>query len=92
MRSVFCIAITLMFSLASPARGETPLAKAFADAWQRQPAAAALTERQRAVAARLGAASALTAAAPSFELGARSDRFNRNRGALESDLGLGKSA
>lgn len=88
MRSVFCIAITVMFSLASPARGETPLAKAFADAWQRQPATAALAERQRAVAARLGAASALTAAAPSLELGVRSDQFNRNRGALESDLGL----
>lgn len=88
MRSVSCIAITLMFSLALPARGETPLAKAFADAWQRQPAAAALTERQRVVDARLGAAAALTAAAPSLELGVRSDQFNRNRGALENDVGL----
>lgn len=88
MRSAFCIAIILMFSLALPARGETSLAKAFAEAWQRQPAAAALGERQRAVDARLGAASALTAAAPSLELGVRSDQFNRNRGALENDLGL----
>lgn len=90
MRSVFCIASTLMFSLtlALPARGETPLAKAFAEAWQRQPVAAALVERQRAVDARLGAASALTVAAPSLELGVRSDQFNRNRGALENDLGL----
>lgn len=88
MRSAFCIAIILTFSLALPARGETSLAKAFAEAWQRQPAAAALGERQRAVDARLGAASALTAAAPSLELGVRSDQFNRNRGALENDLGL----
>ncbi len=88
MRSAFCIAITLTFSLALPAHGETSLAKAFAEAWQRQPAAAALGERQRAVDGRLGAASALTAAAPSLELGVRSDQFNRNRGALENDLGL----
>lgn len=32
MRSAFCIAITLTFSLALPAHGETSLAKAFAEA------------------------------------------------------------
>ena len=80
--------IALQLVLALPARGETPLAGAFAQAWKRQPAAAALGERRQAAAARIAAADALTAAPPALELLARSDRFNRNLGAEEYEVGL----
>lgn len=71
-----------------PAQAATPLAQAFAAAWERQPVAAALGERARAAQAQQQVAAAWTAAPPSLEVGARSDRFNRNRGAVEQELGL----
>lgn len=80
--------IALQLVLALPACGETPLAGAFAQAWKRQPAAAALGERRQAAAARIAAADALTAAPPALELLARSDRFNRNLGAEEYEVGV----
>lgn len=90
MRTVFGIAssIILSLALAASAYGETPLARAFADAWQRQPAVAALTERQRAVAAQQAAAGAWTATPPSVAVGTRTDRFNGNDGARENEIGL----
>lgn len=90
MRSVFVCAylFSSLFIVAMPAGAATPLAAAFEQAWQRQPAAAALGERQRAVAARRQAADALTAAPPTLELGARSDRFNRNQGGRELEAGV----
>lgn len=90
MRTVFGIAPLVFIGFAGilPARAETGLASAFEQAWQRQPVAAAQAERQRAVAAQLTAAAAWTAAPPALELGARSDRFNRNQGAREFDAGL----
>ena len=83
MRTVFGIAPLVFIGFAGilSARAETGLASAFEQAWQRQPVAAAQAERQRAVAAQLTAAGAWTAAPPALELGARSDRFNRNQGA-----------
>lgn len=48
--------LVFSFALSAPAHGETALARAFAAAWQRQPAAAALGERERAVAAQRAAA------------------------------------
>jgi outer membrane protein, heavy metal efflux system len=88
MRACFWIAFSLV--VATPAHGETQqtLAGAFAAAWARQPVAQALGERQRAAQARQEAASALTAEPPSLELGGRSDRFNRDRGAEEYEVGL----
>lgn len=90
MRTVSGIAQTLVFSLAlaASAHGETPLARAFAEAWQRQPAAAALGERERAVAAQRAAAAAWTAQPPSVAVGTRSDRFNNNNGAQENEIAL----
>jgi cobalt-zinc-cadmium efflux system outer membrane protein len=85
-----CIWIALSLVIALPAHGETQqtLSGAFAAAWERQPEAQALGERQRAAQARQEAASALTAEPPSLELGGRSDRFNRDRGAEEYEVGL----
>lgn len=82
--------IALCLVVALPAHAESPpsLARAFAAAWERQPVAQALSERERAVQARRSAADALTAQPPSFELAGRSDRFNQARGATEYDLGL----
>ena len=90
MRTVFGLAPILMISLfaTASAHGETALARVFAEAWQRQSAAAALDERERAVAAQRAAAGAWTAAPPSLEIGTRSDRFNRRNGARENEIGL----
>lgn len=90
MRTVFGLAPILLVSLlaSASAHGETALARVFAEAWQRQPAAAALAERERAVAAQRAAAGAWTAAPPSLEIGTRSDRFNRRNGARENEIGL----
>lgn len=90
MRTVFGIAQFALIGLFGilPARAETGLARAFEQAWQRQPAAAAQAERQRANAAQLTAAGTWLAAPPALELGARSDRFNRNQGARELDVGI----
>ena len=88
MRALSWIALYLV--LAWPAHGQntTTLAGAYAAAWARSPAAQAAGERDLAVAARQRAASALTPEAPALEVGGRSDRFNRDRGAAEIDLGL----
>jgi cobalt-zinc-cadmium efflux system outer membrane protein len=90
MRTVFGLAPILLYSLfaSASAHGETALARSFADAWQRQPAAAGLIERDRAAAARRAAADAWTAAPASVELSTRSDRFNRRNGARENEIGL----
>jgi len=93
MRSVFGIAPLVIGSLvgclAAPlAQAATPLAAAFAQAWARQPAALAEGERQRAVSAQSAAADRWTPAPASLELGLRSDRFNRNQGANEVDVGV----
>lgn len=93
MRSIFGIAPLVIGSLvgclAAPlAQAATPLAAAFAQAWARQPAALAEGERQRAVSAQSAAADRWTPAPGSLELGLRSDRFNRNQGASEVDVGV----
>ena len=93
MRSIFSIAPlvigSLLGCLAVPlALAATPLAAAFAQAWQRQPAALAEGERMRAVNAQAEAANRWTPAPANLELGLRSDRFNRNQGASEVDVGL----
>ncbi|UCV29368.1 TolC family protein [Ferribacterium limneticum] len=93
MRSIFSIAPlvigSLLGCLAVPlAQAATPLAAAFAQAWQRQPAALAEGERTRAVNAQAEAANRWTPAPANLELGLRSDRFNRNQGASEVDIGL----
>ena len=90
MRTVFGLAPILLYSFlaSAAAHGETALARSFADAWQRQPAAAGLLERDRAAAARRAAAEAWTAAPASVELSTRSDRFNRRNGARENEIGL----
>lgn len=81
------IGLTLCAS-ARPALAESALARAYAAAWQRQPAAAAQGERVVAAEARQRAAAAWTPAPPSVEVSTRSDRFNRDRGAEERELGL----
>jgi len=90
MRTVFGLAPILLVSLlaSASAHGETALARTFADAWQRQPAAAALGERERAAVARQAAADAWTAAPPSVEIATRSDRLNRRNGARENEIAL----
>ena len=85
-----CLLVALLLVAITPAHSETTmtLAQAFAAAWQRQPAAQGLAERERAVQSRRQAADAFTPEPPSIELGTRSDRFNNNRGAQEQELGL----
>ncbi|MDD2742726.1 MAG: TolC family protein [Rhodocyclaceae bacterium] len=85
-----CLLVALLIVAVTPAHSETSmtLAQAFAVAWQRQPAAQALAERERAAQSRRQAADAWSPEPPSIELGTRSDRFNNNRGAQEQELGL----
>jgi cobalt-zinc-cadmium efflux system outer membrane protein len=70
----------------SPSRGA--LAAFFEQAWAAQPAAASLSERTRAASAQREAASTWTAAPPSIEVGGRTDRYNRDRGSREQEVGL----
>ena len=88
MRSLLWIALLLV--AAQPVRSEPiqTLAQAYAAAWQRQPVAQALGERENAVRARRTAANALTPQPPSIELGGRSDRLNSDRGVMEQQVGL----
>ena len=64
------------------------LPQAFAAAWARQPVAAALLDQRSALAARRAVADGWTPEPPGLELGGRSDRFNRDRGANEVELGV----
>ncbi len=87
----FLLTIMIGLGLAVPAAGawaETALARSFALAWQRQPVAAAMSERRQAVEARQAAASAWLPAPPTIQFGARSDRYHRSRGSEERDVGL----
>lgn len=90
MRTLAGIAITVIIQHAAAlsAQAETALAEAYAQAWRRQPAVAALDQRQRAAAARIDAAAALTAAPPSLELLGRTDRFDRDQGGREVEVGI----
>jgi cobalt-zinc-cadmium efflux system outer membrane protein len=85
-----CLLVALLIVAITPAHSTTnmTLAQAFTVAWQRQPAAQAFGERERAVQARRQAANAFTPEPASIELGTRSDRFNNNRGAQEQEVGL----
>ena len=88
MRSLLWIALLLV--AAQPVRSEPiqTLAQAYAAAWQRQPVAQAVGERENALRARRSAADALTPQPPSIELGGRSDRLNSDRGVMEQQVGL----
>lgn len=60
----------------------------FDKAWALQPEAHAAPARREAAAAQQALAGKWTADAPSLELSQKSDRWNRNRGAREQELGL----
>lgn len=64
------------------------LADALAAAWQRHPAARALSARLDAFAAREDAAASLLAESPSLAASNRSDKLNRNAGVAEWDVSL----
>ena len=82
--------IALLLLAAQPVRSEPiqTLAQAYAAAWQRQPVAQAVAERENALRSRRLAADALTPEPPSIELKGRTDRFNQQRGATEQEIGL----
>ena len=73
-----------------PAAGATPpgLQQAFQAAWLRQPEAAALRLRRDAVQAQLRAAQAWTPEPAALTLSAKTDRFQRNEGASEVEVGV----
>lgn len=64
------------------------LAAAVDAAWQRQPAARALTARLDEFAARRGAAGSLLPEAPALSASNRNDRLNRNTGVSEWDVAV----
>lgn len=90
MRCTARILVLLALVLVEPVRAE-PLAtlpQAFAAAWARHPLMQSLPLQRSAAAARHDAAAAWTPAPAALEIGGRSDRFNRDRGAGEVELGL----
>lgn len=88
MRTYLWVALLLVTAL--PARGETinTLSQAYALAWMRQPVMQAAAERENALRSRRSAANALTPEPPSIEMAARTDRWNKQRGASEQEIGL----
>ena len=88
MRRLLWIALLLVAAQPVCSEPIQTLAQAYAAAWQRQPVAQALGERENALRARRSAADALTPEPPSIELGGRTDRFNQQRGASEQEIGL----
>lgn len=90
MRILSRIAVCLALAGSMPAGAESSssLDQAFAIAWQRHPAAVSAGDRQRALAANIAVAEAWTPEPPAIEVGGRSDRFNRDRGAGDVELGV----
>lgn len=90
MRVPLWIVCLLALALVNPVRAETAqnLKQAFAAAWSRQPVTHALPEQRAAAAAHVAAAASWTPEPAAVEIGGRSDRFNRDRGAEEVELGL----
>lgn len=64
------------------------LSQAFEAAWERSPDGRAQAPRRTGAEARQAVAASLTPEPPSVELAARSDRFNRDTGAQEVEVGL----
>lgn len=98
LANLSAVLLTLSLGASAPARadaahpnpppGRGALAVFFEQAWAGQPAAASFSERTRAATAQREAASTWTAAPPSIEVGGRTDRYNRDRGSREQELGL----
>lgn len=95
-RLAWTASTVLALSLGSVAIGHaqtssTPpltLPLAFAQAWERQPEAAALLQRRQAGESLRQAASNWTPAPAALEASVRSDRFNRRQGAQELEFGV----
>lgn len=80
--------IMLLFLLALPAYAEGTLREAVERAWARQPAARAQPARSEEFTAKRDAAGALFPEPPSLSVSNRDDRFHRNEGAREVEVGL----
>lgn len=68
--------------------GVSTLRQAFDAAWSRQPEAMALQARRDAARAQQSAAGAWTPEPAALELSNKTDRFNRNQGAREVEVGI----
>ena len=64
------------------------LAQAFESAWQQQPEARSAQDRRQAAAGRQAQARRWTAQPPALQLSAKTDRWSRDSGAREQELGL----
>jgi len=73
---------------AQSSTGAATLRQAFDTAWQRQPEARAAQARADAVRARAEQADSWLADAPAVEISGRSDRYNRDAGTREYEVGL----
>lgn len=77
-------------AIATPAPAVAPLnlRQVFEAAWARQPEATALQSRRDAARAQQNAAQAWTPEPAALELAYKTDRFNRNQGARELEVGV----
>jgi cobalt-zinc-cadmium efflux system outer membrane protein len=86
---LFKMAFAAVLSYASSVHAAPPTLKdAIEAAWVRQPEARALEARQEEIAAKRDAAAALFPAPPSLELAQRTDQFQQDLGATETEVAL----
>ena len=83
-----CLAATASSSAQDRATAAVTLAQAFEAAWSRQPEALALQLRRDATQAQQEAARAWTPEPAALTLSDKTDRFNRNQGVREIEVGL----
>lgn len=87
-RGAACAAVLLWVAGASPAAHAQTLTEWVNAAWHRQPEAASTMLRQQALQAQAQAAQAWTPEPPALELSTQTDRFHRNAGSREREVGL----
>lgn len=88
MLALVCLAATANSDAQDRAAAAVTLAQAFEAAWARQPEALALQLRREAVHAQQQAALAWTPEPAALTLSDKTDRFNRNQGVREIEVGL----
>ena len=83
-----CAAVLLWAAGASSAAQAQTLADWVSAAWRRQPEAASTALRQQALHAQTQAAQSWTPEPPALQLSTQTDRWNRNTGSREHEVGL----
>lgn len=88
-RALACAAVVMAWAVAlSPAARAQTLAEWVDAAWRRQPEASSAALRQQALQAQAQAAQGWTPEPPALQLSTQTDRWHRNTGAREHEVGI----